>query len=116
MGIIWDKACGQDYVLSLFLADVNFIVHWVNLGYVEEFPIRNRILQSPTSHPKLYWHQADVLLILFKLAGAKFEEYAGPSVVDRCFELLEGYYIFSPVMDLLVQACAAPRNGWLQPS
>ena len=33
----------------------------------------------------------DALIILFKLAGATFEAYADPSVVDRCFELLKGH-------------------------
>jgi len=74
-----------------FCADANFIAHWANLGYVEEVVIRNHILQSLISHPKLYDHQADALIILFKLAGATFEAYADPSVVDRCFELLKGH-------------------------
>ena len=101
MGIIRDKSCGQDYVLSPFLADVNFIAHWANLGCLEESPIRNHILQSLISHPTLYSHQANALISLFKFAGATFEKYAGPSVVDRCFELHKSYYICSPMMDLL---------------
>jgi len=71
--------------------DTNLIAHWANLGYVEENAIRNHILQSLISHPKLHDHQAYILIILFKLAGATFEAYAGPSVVDRCFELLKGH-------------------------
>jgi len=74
-----------------FCADTNLIAQWANLGYVEESAIRNHILQSLISHPTLYDHQADALIILFKLAGATFEAYAGPSVVDRCFELLKDY-------------------------
>ena len=61
-----------------FLADVNYIAHWANLGNVKETAIRNHILQSLISHPKLYDHQADALIVLFKLAGATFEKY-----VDR---------------------------------
>ena len=71
-----------------FYADANLIAHWINLGYVEQTAIRNHILQSLISHPKLYDHQADALIILFKIAGATFEAYADPSVIDRCFELL----------------------------
>ena len=58
---------------------------------MEEITIRSRILQSLISHPELYYHQADALLILFKLAGATFEAYADVSVVDRCFELLKDH-------------------------
>ena len=76
-------------------ADANLIAHWANLGYVEEAVIRNHILQSLISHPKLYDHQADALIILFKLAGTTFEAYADPSVVDRCFELLKGHKYYN---------------------
>ena len=72
-------------------ADVNLIAHWANLGYVKEATIRNHILQSLISHPTLHEHQAYTLIILFKLAGATLEAYAGPLVVDRCFELLNSY-------------------------
>ena len=75
-------------------ADVNFVAHWANLGYVEEASIRNHILQSLTSHPKLYDHQAFMLIILFKVAGATFEKYGDTSVVDRCFELLRNHRFF----------------------
>jgi len=78
---------GRDAVRE-FYADANLVAHWANLGYMEEAAIRDHILQSLISHPKLYDHQADALIILFKLAGATFEAYADPSVVDRCFELL----------------------------
>ena len=44
----------------------------------------------------MYDHQADALIILFKLAGATFEAYADPSVVDRCFELLQGHKYHNP--------------------
>jgi len=71
-----------------FYADVNLVAHWANLGYVEEAAIRDHILQSLISHPNLYEHQAFALIILFKLAGATFEAYVDPSVVDRCFEHL----------------------------
>ena len=100
--------CFQDE----FLADANFIAHWANLGYVEESAIRNHILQSLASHPaKLYDHQADALIVLFKIAGATFEKYAGPSVVDRCFELLKGHYINNPAKNQLVQVRVISCNG-----
>ena len=81
---------GRDAVGN-FYADTNLIAHWTNLGYVDEATIRDHVLQSLISHPKLYDHQADALIILFKLAGLTFETYAGPAVVDRCFELLKGH-------------------------
>ena len=74
-----------------FLTRVNLIAYWANLGHVEEETIRNYILQSLTSHPVLYHHQAEALFILFKLAGATFGAYADPSVIDNCFELLKGH-------------------------
>jgi hypothetical protein len=82
----------QKDTLQGFYGDANFIAHWANLGYVEEAAIRNHILQSLISHPKLHGHQADALIILFKLAGATFEAYVDPAVVDRCFELLKDNY------------------------
>jgi len=81
---------GQD-AANDFYADTNLIAHWANLGFLEEAVIHDHILQSLISHPKLYDHQADALIILFKLAGATFEAYADPSVVDRCLELLKGH-------------------------
>ena len=89
-----------------FFADANLIAHWANLGYTEEAPIRDHILQSLISHPKLYDHQADALIILFKLAGATFRAYADPSVVDRCFERLKHHYDHLPVKRELVQVRA----------
>ena len=86
---------GRDAVRE-FYADANLIAHWANLGYVEEAAIRDHILQSLIAHPKLYDHQADALIILFKLAGPTFEAYADPSVVDRCFELLKGHNYTPP--------------------
>ena len=79
-----------------FFAEANLIAHWINLGYVKEATIRNHILQSLTSHQKLCDHQADALVILFKIAGATFEAYADPSVVDRCFELLTHHEYYNP--------------------
>ena len=84
-----------------FYADANLVAHWANLGYVEEAAIRHRVLQSLISHPKLYDHQADAVIILFKLAGATFAAYADPSVVDRCFKLLTGHSYTPPY-----------REGW----
>jgi len=88
-----------------FYTDVNLVALWANAGCVEETVMRNRILQSLISHPKLYDHQADGLIILFKLAGATFEAYADPSVVDRCFERLKSHYRHDSVKGKLVQVC-----------
>jgi len=79
-----------------FYTDVNLVAHWANLGYVEEATIHDHVLQSLISHPTLYDHQVDALIILFKLAGATFEAYADPSVVDHCFELLKGHSYTAP--------------------
>ena len=92
-------------------SDSNFIALWVNLGYVEETVIRNRILQSLISFSKLYDHQADAMIILFKIAGATFEEYADPSVVDRCFELLKNHYSPGSVKGRLVQVSVLRSVG-----
>ena len=78
------KICDINENKGSICADTNLVAHWANLGYVEEAVIRDRVLQSLISHPKLYDHQADALIILFKLAGATFEAYTNPSVVDRC--------------------------------
>ena len=92
-----------------FLTDVNFIARWANLGYVGEETIRNHILQSLIAHPKFHDHQADALIILFKLAGATFGAYADPSVVDRCFELLRSYPSDSTKLKLI--PVSAPSVG-----
>ena len=98
---MWYKQTGNGGgAESEFCADVNLIAHWANLGFVEEAAIHNDILQSLISHPKMWDHQADALLILFKLAGATFETYADPSVVDRCFELLKGHSYNLPRPDV----------------
>ena len=95
----WDTVSG-------FCADVNLIAHWANLGYVEEAAIRNHVLQSLISHPKLYAHQAVALIILFQLAGATFEAYVDPSVIDRCFELLKAHSAsYPPDYGRYDQAC-----------
>ena len=91
--------------------DSNLIALWANLGYVEETVIRNRILQSLISFPKLYDHQADSMIILFKIAGATFEAYADPSVVDRCFELLKNHYSPDSVKGRLVQVSVLHTVG-----
>ena len=98
-----------------FPIDANFIAHWANLGYVEEAAIRNHILQSLISHPRMYDHQADALIILFKLAGATFAKYADPVVVDRCFELLKGYYHQGDARYGLVQVRTVLRDERLPP-
>ena len=79
-----------------FCTYANLIAHCVNLGHLEEDAIRNHILQSLITHPNLYDHQVDGLIILFKLAGPTFDRYADPSVVDRCFNILKDYDFCSP--------------------
>jgi hypothetical protein len=106
--IVWDVDRGAsdynwDCSLEYFYTNTNLIARWANLGYVEEAAIRDRILQSLITYPKLYDHQADALIILFKLAGATFEAYADPSVVDRCFKLLKDHYSGNSVKRKLVQ-------------
>ena len=102
-----------------FFAEANLIAHWTNLGYVEEAAIRNHILQSLTSHQRLYDHQADALAILFKIAGATFEAYADPSVVDRCFDLLKHHKYYNPCeqnyrYEHMIESYAKTRRGQLQ--
>ena len=96
-------------------ADTNLPAHWVNLGYVEE-AIRSHILQSliDASHPTLYDHQADALIILFKLAGATLGAYANPSVVDRCSELLKSHYRYDSEKHgrVRVRASRAVNGGY----
>ena len=91
-----------------FYTDANLIARWANLGYVEEAAIRNHILQSLVSHPTLYDHHVDALIILFKLAGATFEAYADPSVVDRCFEILKNHKYYN--QDLIDYNNSDPRD------
>jgi len=98
------------YDWGIFHADANLVAHWINSGYVEEAAIRNRVLQSLISHPTLYDYQVDALIILFKLAGATFEAYADPPVIDRCLELIESHYGFHPVKSKLVQVCIPPSE------
>jgi len=85
------KVHGGHAVEGRFCATTNLIAHYANFGCLEEAAIRNHVLQSLISYPKLYGHQAKALIILFKLAGATFGAYADPSVIDRCFELLKDH-------------------------
>ena len=73
------------------LTRTNRIASWANLGYMEEVVLRDRVLQSLISSSKFYDHQADALIVLFRLAGATFEAYVDSSVIDRCFELLKSH-------------------------
>ena len=110
---VWSVArkCWDDYSHD-FLSHANFIAHWTNMGYVEEAAIRDHILQSLISHPILYHHQANALIILFKLAGMTFAKYADPAVVDRCFELLKDYRHRNPkyAASVLILVCVVPRS------
>ena len=83
-------------VVSRFCATTNLVAHSANLGYLEEAATRNHILQSLISHPRLHNHQAQALIILFKLAGATFGAYVEPSVVDHCFKLLKDHSNYNP--------------------
>ena len=65
--------------------------HTVNFGHVEEDAIPNQVLRSLITHPNLYGHRADGLIILFELAGITFKKSADPQVVDRCFKLPNDY-------------------------
>ena len=105
------NAWGSDWEHSYGYATL--VAHLANLGYVDESVIRGHILQSLTSHQQLYNHQADALVILFELAGATFEKYADPSVVDRCFELLEGHCKYDAVKGPPVQVRVVLRNEGL---
>ena len=82
---------GNSWARIQFYADVNLIAHCANLGYIEEDMIRDYIIQSLISHPKLYDHQADALAILFKIAGATFGAFVDPATIDRCFQLLKNH-------------------------
>ena len=116
VGIVRCIELGCVYSLDQFLAVVNFIARWANLGFVEEFAVRNHILQSLISDPaRLYDHQALALIILFKLAGATFEKYVDPSEVDHCFERLKGHYSNNPIGNRLVQVGVISCSGWPQP-
>lgn len=76
-------------VPETYYADVNYVAHCANLGYIEENTIRNHLLQSLLSHDKMHEHQVSALAILFKLAGATFGAYADPAVIDRCFGVFD---------------------------
>ena len=112
MDIAWYNENGCSHSLAgEYYADVNLVAHWANLGRVGESGIHNHILQSLISHAELHDHQADGLIILFKLAGATFEAYTGSSVVDRCFELIKDHYSPDSVRGRLVQVCLAQRKA-----
>ena len=115
MGFVQDRELHGHTFQAQFIADANFIGHWANLGYIEESAIRNHILQSLISHPgKQYYHQADALFLLFKLAGATFEKYVDPSVIDRCFERLKGRYSGEAAASQVIQVHVVSCHGWLQ--
>ena len=88
-----------------FAVDSNLIARLANSGCAEEVAIRDHILQSFISYHKLYDHQADAIIILFKMAGATFRAYADPSAIDRCFQLLEGHHSRKSVKGRLEQVC-----------
>jgi hypothetical protein len=71
----------------------NLVAHGANLGFIEETAIRQHILQllTVTTLPMLHDYQMHALCVLFERAGATFDAYTDPSVVDRCFKLLRDY-------------------------
>lgn len=75
---------------------------------MEEDAVRSHIPQSHISHPYIHDHQADALIVLFKLAGVMFDAYIDPSVVNRCFELLKDHYGGGLEKQRLVQVRASP--------
>ena len=106
--------CGyqsDDGCHNALICRANLIAGWANLGCIEESVIRNHILQPliDTSDPlpRLRDYNADAIITLFKMAGATFEAYADPSVVDRCFELLKDHYRRDMVKGRLVQVRVA---------
>ena len=115
MGFVQDRELHGYTFQAQFIADANFIAHWANLGYIEESTIRNHILQSLISHPeKQYDHQADALILLFKLAGATFGKYTDPLVINRCFDRLKGRYGGSANATRVIQVRVVSCYGWLQ--
>ena len=110
---LWEKGgrynCGASSRLPI---EVNLVAHLANLGYVEETAIRDHILQSLISHPELHDHQADALTTLFKVAGATFDEYGDPSVVDRCLKLLKDHYP-GKSKEVLQVRVPSRSKGWL---
>lgn len=94
-----------------YFVDANLIAHCANLGYIEEAAIRNHILQSLISHPCPKNHQADALIILFRIAGATFGEYADSSVIDSCLERLRGHEGRSNVHRMLINVSELCQGG-----
>jgi hypothetical protein len=75
--------------LRKFYTDVNFLAHWVNLGYLNVKDVKNHILQSLTFKPTLYVYQSNSLAVLLKISGAIFAANVDPSVMDRCCDALK---------------------------
>ena len=86
-----------------FARQINLVACWANLGYVKRVVVWDHILQSLTSLPKLYDHQADAIIILFKIAGGTFGTITDPSVVDCCLELLKNHSSNNASRSRLVQ-------------
>lgn len=75
------------------------IAHCANLGYIHGAATPNDILQLFSQHSgsrKLLQSQAIAICILFKVAGATFDAYCDPSLVDSCFKLLEDHQWSTP--------------------
>jgi len=89
-----------------FYTRVNFIAHWVNLGFVPLEDVRDHILQSLTLQSTVHPHQLNSLAILLKISGATFAAYVDPSVMDRCCDLLKQSDRSKPVFTELAQVRA----------
>ncbi|KAF9646047.1 hypothetical protein BDM02DRAFT_3119262 [Thelephora ganbajun] len=109
--IVNQKYDSGAWALRCWYADANLIAHCVNLGYIEEAVIRNHILQSLISRSIVSACHVEVLIILFKLAGATFEAYVDPPVIDRCVELLH-WYCSTEKRHLSQEVIELQERGW----
>jgi hypothetical protein len=103
---------GYGSVSNEYYADVNYIAHCANFGYLGENTIRTQILQSLISHARVYEHQLTALAILFKIAGATFNEYAGPTVINRCFEVFDSHQYSGWGRGLVRDVLELRKSGW----
>ena len=79
----------KDHQLSEFYTNVNFLAHWVNLGYLGVEDVRDHLLQSLTFQHSPLDYQVNSLLILLKIAGATFAAYVDPPVINHCLNIIK---------------------------
>ena len=70
-----------------FVGDKGFTYIVMDMDYCEACDHFTQILYQCR-----YLGRDGLFMHKFKIAGAAFEAYADPSVVDRCFELLKDHY------------------------